>query len=292
MSIREDIISVKAGLVTLGNAIENITASVDEAPTVTNVDKSINFKGTESNAIYGKGLQWSGYGNTKTFSFQGNPDRIWSSNSIDLHKDASYSIDNTEVINATSLGPTIKSSNLKTVGVLEGLAVNCNVNLDSFVFYDAGFMRLGVGTDLPNGQLSVSSNDVEFRVQPNEDNAEIGTYTTASLKIQTDKTDRITIGAHGDVQIGTLGGQMKMNVYGKVGIGVNQLADNISLDVDGPIRFQGKRFHTGTEAPTEGAHSQGDITWNSNPTPGNVIGWVCTKTGTPGLWKSFGTIGD
>ena len=43
MSIREDIISVKAGLVTLGNAIENITASVDEAPTVTNVDKSINF---------------------------------------------------------------------------------------------------------------------------------------------------------------------------------------------------------------------------------------------------------
>ena len=85
---------------------------------------------------------------------------------------------------------------------------------------------------------------------------------------------------------------MKMNVYGKVGIGVNQLADNISLDVDGPIRFQGKRFHTGTEAPTEGAHSQGDITWNSNPTPGNVIGWVCTKTGTPGLWKSFGTIGD
>ena len=104
----------------MGNAIENITASVDEAPTVTNVDKSINFKGTESNAIYGKGLQWSGYGNTKTFSFQGNPDRIWSSNSIDLHKDASYSIDNTEVINATSLGPTIKSSNLKTVGVLEG----------------------------------------------------------------------------------------------------------------------------------------------------------------------------
>ena len=188
MSIREDIISVKAGLVTLGNAIENITASVDEAPTVTNVDKSINFKGTESNAIYGKGLQWSGYGNTKTFSFQGNPDRIWSSNSIDLHKDASYSIDNTEVINATSLGPTIKSSNLKKVGVLEGLAVNGNINLDSFIFYDAGFMRLGVGTDIPNGQLSVSSNEVEFRVQPNEDNAEIGTYTTASLKIQTDNT--------------------------------------------------------------------------------------------------------
>ena len=56
MTIREDIISVKAGLVTLGNAIENITASVDEAPTVTNVDKSINFKGTESNAIYGLSL--------------------------------------------------------------------------------------------------------------------------------------------------------------------------------------------------------------------------------------------
>ena len=86
--------------------------------------------------------------------------------------------------------------------------------------------------------------------------------------------------------------QMNMNVYGKVGIGVKNIAENISLDVNGPIRFQGKRFHIGTEAPSEGAHSQGDITWNSNPTPGNVIGWVCTKTGNPGLWKSFGTIGN
>ena len=292
MSTKDDIIHIKAGLVTLGDAIEKLTVSVDDSDEVANVSKSINFKGTADNSIYGKGLSWSGYGNKKQLNYQTNPDRLWSSDIIDINKGSHFSVDNTFVLSEVELGPTVKTSNLKKVGILEGLAVNGNVNFDSFVFYDSGFSRLGIGTELPNGQLSVSSNDVEFRVQPNEDNAEIGTYTTASLRIQTDNTDRITIGAHGDVKIGTQGGQTTLNVYGKVGIGVTNLDNNISLDVDGPIRFQSKKFETGTEAPTEGSHSQGDVTWNSNPTPGNVMGWVCVHTGTPGLWKSFGNIGN
>lgn len=35
---------------------------------------------------------------------------------------------------------------------------------------------------------------------------------------------------------------------------------------------------------------KGDIIYNSNPTAGGNIGWVCVETGHPGTWKAFGTI--
>ena len=58
------------------------------------------------------------------------------------------------------------------------------------------------------------------------------------------------------------------------------------------LRFKGRIFDVGSEEPTQGTYSQGDVIWNINPTPGNVMGWVCTKTGTPGEWKTFGNISN
>ncbi|GEM_PF-1221581 len=46
----------------------------------------------------------------------------------------------------------------------------------------------------------------------------------------------------------------------------------------------------GTAIPTTGRFEKGDVVWNSNPAASGVIGWVCTGAGTPGTWKSFGTI--
>ena len=195
MSIRDDIISIKNGLVTLGDAIESLSVHASADETVVNSSKSVNFAGSEKTPIYGKGLQWSGFGNTKMLNFQANPDRLWSSNTLDLHRDAHYSIDNTVVLSSEELGPTVKNSNLRSVGVLNGLAVNGDMNLDQFVFWNSGMNRLGVGIEAGNGQLSVASNYVEFRVQPNEVDAEVGTYTTHDLRIQTDSTDRILVKA-------------------------------------------------------------------------------------------------
>ena len=47
---------------------------------------------------------------------------------------------------------------------------------------------------------------------------------------------------------------------------------------------------TGTVAPTIGTWARGDIVYNSSPTPGSNIGWVCTTAGTPGIWNAFGGI--
>jgi hypothetical protein len=49
-----------------------------------------------------------------------------------------------------------------------------------------------------------------------------------------------------------------------------------------------KSSYTGTEAPTSGTWLRGDVVWNTAPTSGGTLGWICTTAGTPGTWKVMG----
>lgn len=51
-----------------------------------------------------------------------------------------------------------------------------------------------------------------------------------------------------------------------------------------------KKILSGTAAPTTGAYSRGDIVLNELPAASGNIGWVCTSSGAPGTWKTWGTI--
>lgn len=42
--------------------------------------------------------------------------------------------------------------------------------------------------------------------------------------------------------------------------------------------------------PNSGSWFKGDIIYNTSPSVGGVIGWVCVASGTPGTWKGFGVI--
>lgn len=42
--------------------------------------------------------------------------------------------------------------------------------------------------------------------------------------------------------------------------------------------------------PTSGDWTWGDIVYNNNPYAGSPLGWICVNPGTPGTWKSIGTI--
>jgi hypothetical protein len=42
--------------------------------------------------------------------------------------------------------------------------------------------------------------------------------------------------------------------------------------------------------PAAGTWKVGDIIWKATPAAAGFIGWVCTTGGTPGTWKTFGTI--
>ena len=46
----------------------------------------------------------------------------------------------------------------------------------------------------------------------------------------------------------------------------------------------------GTAAPVTGDWEKGNIVWNENPVSSGAVGWVCVESGSPGVWKTFGTI--
>jgi hypothetical protein len=113
-------------------------------------DVPIVFSG---DTIDGKGLLWSGRGHTKQFIFNSNPDRFFSSESIDLAKGKSITINNIKVIDEKELGPTITKSNLREVGHLKGLIVDGGLSVGQFMVFDANTSRLGLGTENPNAAV-------------------------------------------------------------------------------------------------------------------------------------------
>ncbi len=47
----------------------------------------------------------------------------------------------------------------------------------------------------------------------------------------------------------------------------------------------------GLAAPVSGTHNVGDRVINAAPSAGSVEGWVCTASGAPGSWATFGQVG-
>jgi hypothetical protein len=45
-----------------------------------------------------------------------------------------------------------------------------------------------------------------------------------------------------------------------------------------------------TAAPTTGTWERGTVLYNSTPSSAGYVGWVCTASGTPGTWATFGLI--
>jgi hypothetical protein len=291
-SIERNIASVNKGADEFTTGLKQLAQSAADAINNKHIqEKPIEFFGTADNSIYGKGLQWTGVGQAKYLVLNNDPDRLWSNVNIDLKAEQAYLIDNTPVLSANELGRTVTKSNLRQVGTLNNLVVSGNLNVSQFIIFDSGMNRLGIGTETPNATLSVASNTVEFIVQPGVSSTDIGTHTNSGLNIKTDGTDRISITANGNITLGLKGNtETKINMYGKVGIGVTSVESDVSLSTSGAVKFQNKKFEVGNGVPAAGAYTVGDIIWNSAPSANQPIGWVCVGTGNPGQWKSFGTI--
>ena len=245
----------------------------------------------DDNGIYGKGLQWRGQGTTKQLIYRSNPDRIWSSETIDIPADASYMIGNTPVLRQTELGSSIRSSSLVKVGTLQNLRTHGSLTIDDYIFYDDNSQRLGFGTESPNANLSIVSLESEFIVDVDANSTRIGNWTTNDLQFVTDNTTRLVIRSNGKIDIGQNGSDnSRVSIYGKLGIGVNNVAENISLATSNGIEIAGTKIMTGTSSPTGGTYRRGDIMYNINAAPTGYVGWVCIREGTPGEWKPFGQI--
>ena len=164
-----DIDTIKGGLSVEGtlNVHGEIFATklhVDEVTSDLRQERTapLEFKADGGN-VYNKGLLWSGQGYTKQLVIQGNPDRIWSSEHIDLHAEREYKIGNETVIGRDALGNSVVNSNLKRVGTLDSLRVAGNFNVDEFFRYDANSQTLSLGAEEANGMFTMESSK-KYRV--------------------------------------------------------------------------------------------------------------------------------
>jgi len=226
----------------------------------------LEFRGTKDNSIYGKGIVWSGQGSEKQFIYSAEPDRITSTDSIDLAAGKYFAINGKVVIGSNNLGNDVIYSSLTRLGVLETLKVSGSSEFNTL---SASAVYLG-SSEFRDSKLNVNSR----------------------FEIQADNVDEFVIDSNGSITIGNSQNKnRKVSIFGSVGIGVNNPEAGIGLTVAGPVSLDDKKFVKGSTIPTEGVFNKGDICWNTEPLSSSYIGWVCIVSGTPGQWKPFGLIG-
>ena len=237
----------------------------------------LEFKATRDSSIFGKGLIWSGTGNTRQLIMLPGPDRIWTSESIDIGQDQAYYINGTAVLNEISIGKSVLYSNLIRVGHLESLDVNGDTTLLGELTVKSGIIR---------SEQIILNDGVSKLTATNT-----GIDSSKSIKLSVNGLESF----YADDQEISIGNKQSnrrpVKIFGQLSVGINNPDPSISLSVSGNISFANKKFITGLNAPTEGMFSKGDICWNQQPQEDGYVGWVCISEGAPGMWAPFGAIG-
>jgi hypothetical protein len=86
------------------------------------------------------------------------------------------------------------------------------------------------------------------------------------------------------------------NLYDNITSGdINNSTSGLTItnrygNIDRLLQFDQAAINFAAAAPTTGAHKLGERVYNSAPVAGGTEGWVCTAAGSPGTWKTFGSI--
>lgn len=237
---------------------------------------SLEIKSSRDTNIYGKGVIWTGGGTDRQLVMLADPDRLWSTESIDLAGGQSYFINTRPVLNETALGDGVVDSNLTSVGTLKSLTVNGEVNL---------LQTLNVSSTITATELTVSNNNKKLTIN----GTKLNTNTDISVSVLEDEAFYADVN---EIAIGNKNNTRKpVKMFGPVAVGIANTELDADFTVAGSVKFSGKKFITGTEAPIEGSYNKGDICWNDEPQLHSYIGWVCVNSGSPGTWIPFGSIG-
>jgi hypothetical protein len=272
----------------INQALQALADALNQDNDPVALDAPVHFKGK----VYNKGMLWSGSGHTKQFVLASEPDRFFSSESIDLAKDCAISVNRIKVLDEKELGPSVIKSNLREVGRLKGLIVDGSLSVNQYLYFDHHTDRLGLGTDQPNAALSVAEDGIEIIIGTEDyTKGVIGTFASHDLELKTDNTTRLKIAAGGNIELGNPNrSPIQATVHGKLAVGVSNPDPNVDLHVRGDIKFGGRVHKYDKQPPQGGVWNEGDIIWNSNPQQKKYVGWVCTKAGNPGIWNPFGEI--
>lgn len=224
-----------AGDVILAGSVTIDTLNVKNIVTESgNSSETGNWTYNSESELNGKGFSWThGLGSAQLSYRSGG--RIWTNANIDISGKSSYNIDDIPVLSAGQLGASITKSNLNTVGTLTKLNVAGDVEIGEFLFVNSTFNRIGIGTDEPNGSLSILDNNVEVVMgSPTLGVGYIGTHSSHDLQIITDNLPRITVKNTGDVNFAG-----NVHVSGKL-TAESVVTDN-RIDRTHPLQFSSTR---------------------------------------------------
>lgn len=261
-----------------GKLVVHGSLHVEEFTSDTRIERtsSLEFKSTRESGLYGVGLLWRGDDYIREFVLKNNPERLFSTSSIDVDQGKGYFINGKLALASNALGDEIVKSNLIKVGPLQDLTVNGPASIQGNLDIKSGTIT-AKGIVFNNGQRNISTDANGINASQNIDISIQGRRAFYA------DSSELVIGNYGDIA-------RPIKVFGSLGVGINQIDTSLGLEVRGPVKLDGKKFIQGTGAPDIGQFNQGDICWNTNPQISSYVGWVCTTSGTPGEWLPFGAI--
>lgn len=240
------------------------------------VNLPLTFKATDTASVYGTGIVWFQNGTNRDFTYAADPDRIRSSEIIDLDREKWYSIDKALVLSKDRLGDTVRNSNLSTVGVLENLQVAGDMSLGGSLTF--GAERVVINNNVTVGDISLDTT---------------GLAAKKLFTLIVDNEQELKVDSDGSVEIGNRQNTNRnISLYGQVSVNATNPDPDVAFTVGGIVKLNNKKFVKGSGIPTTGRFSKGDICWNDEPEATAYIGWVCVREGTPGEWLPFGRIAE
>ena len=226
---------------------------------------SLEFNASREDGVYNKGLVWNTPSESKKLLLMSNPDRLYSTESIEIAPGKSLFINGSSVLSSTAIGNTVTGSKLTSVGNLLELTVDGTTTLNG-----------SLAANLIN--LKDSTNQLDITPQGITANTSI-LITAGNTEVFYADSNEVTIGNKQTVKVA------------KLSIGVTDPDPTVDLAVNGNVSFNNKKFVTGSNIPTSGSFMIGDICWSQNPTLTGYVGWVCVQDGSPGIWRTFGLLG-
>jgi hypothetical protein len=197
-----------------GGGILNVYGTLNVTNMVSNVESinSIQFAG----AGYGLGLVW----NNKQLILSNNPDRILSTEHIDIGAEKCYYINGQLALSSTSLGQGIVYSNLVTVGALQSLSVT--------------------GATTIAGQLTANTISVVDNITSSSASIQIGDVTN--------QTKPVRVFGPLSVNINNPDPTLQFSVNGDVSLGNKRFTNSTSVPTTGIFQIGDICWNTAPQA--------------------------------------------
>jgi hypothetical protein len=166
-------------------------------------NRAITFYSESKQGLDGKGMLFSQPDFTHQFVFKSEGQRIFSTENIDLYGGRKYQINGVAVLEEGRLSDSVTSSNLTSVGTLNRLRVENNLQVGETFHVNSLNNRVSVNTEEMLSTFTIRDAGATLVLGGDETTGagRIGTWGPNKLALITDNTDRIVIQGN-QVEIG------------------------------------------------------------------------------------------